>query len=512
MATVEQKPAGTSRNGSAGIQVENPATGEIITTVPSLGPEEVKQMVARARAAQPGWQELGFDGRAKVFMRAQKWVLDNADRIIDVVCSETGKTYEDAQLAEISYGANAFGFWAKKAPEYLADERVHSGNLFVLGKKLITRYAPLGVVGVIGPWNFPLTNSFGDCIPALAAGNSVVLKPSEVTPLTSLLMLEMMRDCGMPDNVFQVATGAGETGAALIDEVDYLMFTGSTKTGKKVMERAAKTLTPVGLELGGKDPMIVLADADVDRAANAATYYSMNNGGQVCISTERVYVEEPIYDKFVSKVTENVGRLRQGASTGPASADVGAVIFPPQLDIIDAHVKDAVNKGAKVLTGGRPADGPGRFYEPTVLVDVNHTMDCMTEETFGPTLPIMKVGSAEEAVKLANESPYGLAASVFTKDTAKGEAIARQVEAGVCCVNDAQINYAALELPMGGWKASGLGSRHGPGGIRKYCAQQSILVTRLAPKRDIHMFPYKARTTKLLGRLLRLLYGRGKRD
>jgi acyl-CoA reductase-like NAD-dependent aldehyde dehydrogenase len=511
MATVEQKPA-ASRDGAPGIPVENPATGEIITTVPSLGPDEVKQMVARARAAQPGWQELGFNGRAKIFLRAQKWVLDNADRIIDVVCSETGKTYEDAQLAEISYGANAFGFWAKKAPEYLADERVHSGNLFVLGKKLITRYAPLGVVGVIGPWNFPLTNSFGDCIPALAAGNSVVLKPSEVTPLTSLLMLEMMRDCGMPDNVFQVATGAGETGAALIDEVDYVMFTGSTKTGKKVMRRAAETLTPVGLELGGKDPMIVLADADVDRAANAATYYSMNNGGQVCISTERVYVEEPIYDKFVSKVTENVGRLRQGGPTGPASSDVGAVIFPPQIDIIDAHVKDAVKKGAKVLTGGKPAEGAGRFYEPTVLVDVDHTMDCMTEETFGPTLPIMKVGSPEEAVKLANESPYGLAASVFTKDVAKGEAIARQVEAGVCCVNDAQINYAALELPMGGWKASGLGSRHGPGGIRKYCAQQTILITRLAPKRDVHMFPYKARNTKLLGRLLRLLYGRGKRD
>jgi acyl-CoA reductase-like NAD-dependent aldehyde dehydrogenase len=258
--------------------------------------------------------------------------------------------------------------------------------------------------------------------------------------------------------------------------------------------------------------MIVLADADVDRAANAATYYSMNNGGQVCISTERVYVEEPIYDKFVSKVTENVGRLRQGGPTGPASSDVGAVIFPPQIDIIDAHVKDAVKKGAKVLTGGKPAEGAGRFYEPTVLVDVDHTMDCMTEETFGPTLPIMKVGSPEEAVKLANESPYGLAASVFTKDVAKGEAIARQVEAGVCCVNDAQINYAALELPMGGWKASGLGSRHGPGGIRKYCAQQTILITRLAPKRDVHMFPYKARNTKLLGRLLRLLYGRGKRD
>jgi acyl-CoA reductase-like NAD-dependent aldehyde dehydrogenase len=365
---------------------------------------------------------------------------------------------------------------------------------------------------VIGPWNFPLTNSFGDCIPALAAGNSVILKPSEVTPLTSLLMAEGLRASGLPEDVFQVATGDGATGAALIDEVDFVMFTGSTKTGKKVMERAAKTLTPVGLELGGKDPMIVLADADVERAANAAAYYSMNNGGQVCISIERVYVEEPVYDQFVASVTEKVRKLRQGRSAGPGSVDVGAVTFPPQLEIIDSHVRDAVAKGARVLTGGRVAPGPGMFYEPTVLVDVDHTMSCMTEETFGPTLPIMKVSDEEEALRLANDSPYGLQASVWTKDLRRGEALARRVEAGAVCVNDAQVNYTALELPMGGWKSSGLGTRHGAGGIRKYTQQQTLLVTRFAGKRDPHMFPYKKRTTQLLGKLTRLLYGRGKRD
>lgn len=333
-----------------------------------------------------------------------------------------------------------------------------------------------------------------------------------MTPLTSLLMAEGLRAAGLPEDVFQVATGDGATGAALIDEVDFVMFTGSTKTGKKVMERAAKTLTPVGLELGGKDPMIVLADADVDRAANAAAYYSMNNGGQVCISIERVYVEAPVYDQFVAKVTERVKSLRQGRSDGPGSIDVGAVTFPPQLDIIDKHVRDAVRKGARVLTGGRAGNGPGMFYEPTVLVDVDHSMSCMTEETFGPTLPIMRVGDAEEALRLANDSPYGLQASVWTKDTRRGEQLARRVEAGAVCVNDAQVNYTALELPMGGWKSSGLGTRHGAGGIRKYTQQQTLLVTRFAGKRDPHMFPYKRRTTLLLGKLTRLLYGRGKRD
>lgn len=510
MASVEQAPA--AAQSGTGIPVENPATGQTITTVPTLSAGEVSALVARARAAQPAWDAVGFEERGRVLRRAQKWVTDNADRIIETIVSETGKTYEDAQLAEIMYAAAAFGYWAREAPKLLADEPIKSVNPLVKGKKLVVRYAPVGVVGVIGPWNFPLTNSFGDCIPALAAGNAVILKPSEVTPLTSLLMAEGLRASGLPDDVFQIATGDGATGAALIDGVDFVMFTGSTKTGKKVMERAAQTLTPVGLELGGKDPMIVLADADVDRAANAAAYYSMNNGGQVCISIERVYVEAPVYDQFVAKVTDRIKSLRQGRSTGPGSVDVGAVTFPPQLDIIESHVRDAVDKGARILTGGRAASGPGMFYEPTVLVDVDHTMSCMTEETFGPTLPIMKVGDAEEALKLANDSQYGLQASVWTKDLRRGEALARRVEAGAVLVNDAQVNYTALELPMGGWKTSGLGTRHGAGGIRKYTKQQTLLVTRFAGKRDPHMFPYSKRMTKLLGRLTKLMYGRGKRD
>ncbi|MGA2165167.1 MAG: aldehyde dehydrogenase family protein, partial [Solirubrobacteraceae bacterium] len=298
-------PAGTE------IPVENPATGEIVTTVPDLDAAAVAELAKRGRLAQPTWEAYGFEGRGRVLRRMQKWVMDNSERIIDTIVSETGKTYEDAQLAEISYGGAAFGFWAKNAEKYLADERVHSSSVLVKGKKLILRYRPLGLIGVIGPWNYPLVNSFGDCIPALAAGNSVILKPSEVTPLTSMLLAEGFTECGVPADVFQVATGRGDTGRALIDEVDMIMFTGSTRTGRKVAQAAAERLIPCSLELGGKDPMIVLADADLERAANVATYYSMQNSGQTCISIERAYVEAPVYDEFVAKVTDKVRALRQ---------------------------------------------------------------------------------------------------------------------------------------------------------------------------------------------------------
>jgi acyl-CoA reductase-like NAD-dependent aldehyde dehydrogenase len=512
--TDQAAPAQAATDGqpAARIEVENPATGESIASVAAFTVAEVAGVVARARAAQPGWEALGFEGRGAILRRAQKWLLDNSDRVTRTIMSETGKTYEDALLAEFIYAAGAFGFWAKNAPKFLADEKIRTSNPLVFGRKLVVRYAPVGVVGVIGPWNYPLTNSLGDCIPALAAGNSCVLKPASRTPLTSLFIAEGLRECGLPEDVFLVAPGRGDVGAELIDHVDYVMFTGSTEVGKKVMERAAKTLTPVGLELGGNDPMVVLADADLERAANAAVHYSMQNGGQTCISVERVYVEEPVYDDFVSRVERKMRGLRQGVPGGAGATDVGAVTSPPQVDLIDGHVNDAIAKGARAAVGGSRGAGPGDFYEPTLLLDVDHSMEVMTEETFGPTLPVMKVRDADEGVRLANDSAYGLQASVWTKDVAKGERLARMIEAGVVSVNDAQVNYVALELPMGGWKDSGLGARHGAEGIRKYTKQQALLVNRLAPKRDLHMLPYKARRTKMLERLLRFLYGRGKRN
>ncbi len=513
MASVDTTAAQSTNGLGAGaeIPVENPATGEVVATVPDLSADAVAELARRARAAQPGWQALGFDGRATVVLRMRKWLMDNAERVVATIVSETGKTYEDAFMVELSYTGGALGYWAKHGKAFLDDESVAVSTLAVTGKKLVTRYEPLGLVGVIGPWNYPMVNTFGDAIPALLAGNSVILKPSEITPLTSLLLAEGLEHSGLPHDVLQVATGRGATGSALVDEADMIMFTGSTETGKRVLARAARTLTPVSLELGGKDPMIVLADADLERAANAAVYYSMLNGGQTCVSVERVYVEAPVYEDFLDRVVEKVTAIRQGASTGPATAEIGSMTTAAQLGIVEAHVADAVAKGARALTGGHRRPGKGHFYEPTVLVDVDHTMRAMTEETFGPTLPIMRVADAEEAVRLANDSPYGLAASIYTRDGARGQQLARRLEAGAVCVNDALMNYLAVELPMGGWKASGLGTRHGAGGIRKYTKQQSLLISRLHLKRELWMFPYKARTSKLLFRGLRLVYGRGKR-
>src|SRR3954447_8091776 len=446
-----------------------------------------------------------------VLYRARKWLVDNRQRVARTIVEETGKTYEDALLAEVLFIADSFGYWAKSAPKHLRDEKVRSHSPFMLGRKLLVRYQPRGVVGVIGPWNYPLTNCFGDGLPALAAGNAVIFKPSEVTPFTTMLMQECMRDAGLPDGVMQVATGGGSTGAALIEHVDYVMFTGSVSTGRKVATEAGKTLTPHSLELGGKDPMIVLKDADLERAANGAVFWSMANGGQICQAIERVYVEEPVYDEFVSKVVEKTRALRQGVPGEAGSVEGGAGTFEPQIEIIESHVNDAVEKGAKVLVGGKRGAGPGRFWEPTVVVVADHDMKLMTDETFGPVLPVMKVHDEAEALRLANDSRYGLNSSVWTKDLEKGERIASQLQAGSTCVNDAVSNYAAQELPFGGVKESGIGVRHSAAGIRKYCNAHAIVVTRFALKRELYWFPFSKRTAKLLERIIVLMYGREKK-
>jgi len=484
------------------LEVRNPATGASVASVPETAREAIPGLVERARRAQPGWAALGFEGRGQVLRALGRWVVAHRDRIADTIVAETGKPRDEAQLAEVDYVVTALAFWARQAPRYLADERVRSASPLALGRRLVVRHAPVGVVGVIAPWNYPLDNGFGDCVPALAAGNGVVLKPSEHTPLTSLLMAEGLRAAGAPEGLFAVAVGDGTLGPPLVDAVDMVMFTGSTATGRKVMERAARTLTPVSLELGGKDPMIVLADADLDRAANAAVYHGLHNSGQVCLSVERVYVEAPVHDAFLGRVAARVSALRQGVPDGTGSVDLGAMTVPAQVDVVRAHVDGARAAGARVVAGGAPVGT--HSYAPTVLADVDHSMAAMREETFGPTLPVMRVADAEEAVALANDSPYGLAASVWTRDTRRGEAIARRLESGVVSVNDAAVHYYALELPMGGWKGSGLGVRHGAGGIRKYCRQQSLFVTRLAPFRDPYMFPYRPLRTRVLSALARL--------
>lgn len=496
---------------TAMLTVDNPATGQPLAEVPSLDRDATVDLVRRARAVQPAWEALGVRGRAGLLRDMRKWLIDNRRRVIRTLSDENGKPYEDAQL-EVFYCADALGFWGKKASKWLADERERPHSPLLLGRKVINRYAPYGVVGVIGPWNYPLINNFGDAIPALMAGNSVVLKPATITPLSSLLMAEGMREVGVPDGVFLVATGSGGTvGGALVDSVDMLHFTGSTAVGKRLMEQAAKRLLPLTLELGGKDPMIVLRDANLERAANAAVWGALQNAGQTCISLERVYVEGGAYEPFVAKVVEKVIRLRQGAPAGPGTVDLGAVTSPEQAGVIEAHIKDATEKGARIETGGkRRADG-GLFFEPTVLTQVDHSMKIMREETFGPVLPIMQVENEDEAVRLANDSTMGLDASVFAGTPSDAERVARRVQSGAVVVGDALSNYFAMEIPIGGMKESGVGARHGRIGIQKYCRRQNLVVTRFGLNRELYYFPYSKTGAKLTEWVMVALFGRGGR-
>jgi acyl-CoA reductase-like NAD-dependent aldehyde dehydrogenase len=482
------------------IAVDDPRTGAVVGHVPELGAEEVAAAVRRARSAQPAWAALTFHQRGAALREASRRLARGREQLATTLMSETGKTREDAMLEVFSL-AEALRFWAKKSESYLREERVRGKSPAVLGKRFSVKRLPLGVVGVIAPWNYPIVLGIGDAAPALMAGNAVVIKPSEHTPLSTLAVAEILHETGVPEDAFIVATGAGATGAALVDVVDMIMFTGSTRTGRKVAARAGERLIPCSLELGGKDPMIVCADADLERAANAAVTYGFLHAGQICMSVERVYVEEPAYDDFVARVTEKTRSLS-------LEDDTGAMTFPPQMDVVEQHVSDALAKGATAVTGGRRREGAGRWYEPTVLVDVDHSMQCMTEETFGPTLPIMRVRDVDQALELANDSPYGLNSSVFTKDVAKGEAIAARIAAGSACVNDALLNFNDHQVPFGGAKESGLGSRHGADGIRKYTQPQTVMSQRFAPKKDAHFLPANKKLGAFMERGMAWWYGR----
>ena len=491
---------------SDSFEVHNPATGAVIATVPVDSPQSVKEKVARVRANQPEWEAMGIEGRYHWLGKLRDWLIDNQERVLDTMQAETGKVRADASN-EPNYLADLINFYGTRAAGFIGEESVRPHSPLLASKKLRIQYRPYPVVGIISPWNFPLILSLGDAIPALQAGCAVVVKPSEFTPLGLTEVIEAWKqEIGGPD-IFDCVQGTGETGGALVDEVDFIQFTGSDRTGRKVMARAAETLTPVSLELGGKDAMIVLSDADVDRAANAAAWGGMMNSGQICLSVERVYVEEPAYDEFVQKLTAEVARLRQGVDDAGDPKDVGAMTSPNQTAIVEEHVSDAIASGARALTGGKRADGPGDYFEPTVLVDVDHSMKVMRDETFGPVVGVMKVRDADEAVRMANDSRYGLGGSVFG-ERERAEQVARRVECGAVNVNDVLINYFAMDVPMGGWKESGIGFRHGEPGIKKYCRSESLVITRFGGKREPTWYPYTKGRRALLGPISRFFNAR----
>lgn len=481
------------------LEVRNPATGALAGTVPIDSAETVADKVAALRAQQPAWEALGPDGRKEWLLKLQDWLVDNTDRLADVLQSETGKARVDS-LIDPAFSVDLTGYYARRAAKFLADEHPSPHSPLARVKQLTTVFRPYQVVGVITPWNFPLAMPVIDVIPALAAGAAVILKPSEVTPLSAVELARGWREIGAPP-VFEVVTGAGETGAAVVGNADYIQFTGSTATGRKIAAACTERMIPYSLELGGKDPAIVLADADLDRAAHGIAFGGLFNAGQVCISVERVYVEAPVYDEFLAKLTAAVKEVRQGVDGRRPRYDMGALANENQAQIVQRHVEEALEAGARVTTGGKRT-GVGTLFEPTVLADVDHTMTCMTEETFGPTLPVMKVADEAEAIRLANDSIYGLSASVWSGDKDRAERVARQLNAGAVNINDVFANMFSFALPMGGWGLSGTGARWGgANGVRKYCRQQAITKPILPTQtKEPLWFPYSpAKLTIAMG-------------
>lgn len=488
------------------IQVVSPADKTVVGEVRDQSPAEIVDVIEDLRAHQPAWEALSLEERARWVRRYRDWLLDNEERLAKTLQSETGKPWFEANM-EVPYVTDVINYFTKHGEKFLSDDSPRSHGPITMTKKQTIVYRPYQVVGIITPWNFPLALALMDAVPALLAGASVVVKPSEFTPLTTREALAGWAEIGAPP-VFRCVTGYGAAGATVVDNVDFVQFTGSTRTGRMIGQRAAERLIPFGLELGGKDAMLVLSDADLDRAASGAVWGGMANSGQMCTSVERVYVEAPVYEEFVARVVERVRELRQGQDDQSFSYDVGSLANDAQLAIVERHVDEALDKGAKALTGGKKREY-GTFYEPTVLVGVDHSMSCMTEETFGPTLPIMKVADEEEAIRLANDSVYGLSATVWTKDKHRGDRVARRLEAGSVNVNDMFANLFALPVPQAGWKQSGMGARNGGAyGMRKYCRPQSIVRAQLAGKTEPQWYPYSPIKSKVLAKVTRLMMAR----
>ena len=476
----------------------DPSTGEEIGRAPLLDAAEVGAAAGRARTAQPAWGTLSFRDRARFILRAREIVLEQLEEIAKLISRETGKPVAEAISMEIVPTLDLMHHFAENTKDILKRRRIGLGQYNFMARTSYIVYKPLGVVGIISPWNFPWATPLDEVVMALMAGNAVIVKPSELTPLTALKIADVFNQAQLPDGLLQIVTGDGSTGAALVEAgVNKIMFTGSVNTGKRVAEAAAKQLTPVVLELGGKDPMIVFEDANLENAARAGIWGAFCNSGQACASIERCYVHESIAEKFVELVVKETKLLKQDkAST--ENIDIGAMTNKRQLEIVEDHVSDAVEHGAQLRAGGhRLNESQGWFHQPTVVTGVDHSMKLMRDETFGPVLPIMTFKTEDEAVRLANDSIYGLTASVFTGDLARGKRIAEQIDAGTVMVNEVVYTHALAQTPWGGVKQSGYGRTHGSLGLLELVSAQHIHVNAMPGLADVWWFPYTKRAGEL---------------
>jgi len=499
--------AATNITSSATITSINPATGEPLGEVPDMTAEHVHAAITRARTAQREWARVPLETRCRRVARFAEVLMSRADEVIDILTREAGKTRLEALGMEVVVVADLVRYFCKHAPEMLAPEPVPLHLLKHRGSYL--HFVPRGVIGVIAPWNFPFSIPLGETMMSVIAGNGVVLKPSEVTPLIALKAKELFEASDLPPDLFQVVTGRGPAGAALIDGgIDYCVFTGSVNTGKKVAAACGERLIGCTLELGGKAPALVCGDADLDRAAQAITWGGFANAGQVCASVERVYAVDSIHDALVEKIAKQARELRQGDASASQDIDMGAMSWDQQVNNVERLVNAAVSAGAKVEAGGKRRAGKGMFFEPTVLSNCTQDMDVMRKEIFGPVIPIMRVQNEEEAVRLANDSHLGLLAYVFTKDRERGKRLAERIEAGTVMVNDVLNTFACPETPWGGVKQSGIGRTHSMHGLRDLCETRHVNYDRVAFGREVWWYPYREGTFKALLRGARLLFGK----
>jgi acyl-CoA reductase-like NAD-dependent aldehyde dehydrogenase len=485
------------------IRNNEPATGKPLPEVPVMTPSQVQDAIRRARAAQPAWAALPFSERRRKLIAFKNQILDHAEEVCDLLSRENGKPRIEALMHEVVPSADLTAFFARRAKRVLRDEKIRL-RLFP-NKASYVKYVPRGVVGSITAWNFPFVFFVSDVVTALASGNAVVVKPSEFTSLISLKGKELCDRAGIPSDLVQVVTGFGPTGAALYDSndpalrADIVVFTGSVPTGRRIAAACGERLIPCVLELGGSAPAIVRADVDIERTAKSVVYGAFANSGQICVSVNRVFVDERISKHFTDRVVAITKTLRQGSD---GEVDVGAVTTPAQLEIVKRQVEDALTKGAKAETGGQQPPGPGRFFPPTVLSGVTLDMAVMREETFGPLMPIFPFKSEDEAIRMANDTPFGLMGYVFSKDKRRAREIAERIQAGTVIVNDVLYTYGAPETPWGGVKQSGIGRVHSEHSLKDLCEMRHVNTQRFHLSMP-WMYPYRGSAEKMVLNLAR---------